>query len=41
MSTEESVRDGNANTKLRVFLSYSVKDKEKAGDIQRKLEAFG
>ena len=40
MSTEESVRDGNANTKLRVFLSYSVKDKEKAGDIQRKLEAF-
>ena len=41
MSAGESVRDGNTNAKLRVFLSYSVKDKEKAGEIQRRLEAFG
>ena len=35
------MRDGNTNAKLRIFLSYSVKDKEKAGKIQRRLESFG
>ena len=38
MATGEGIRDSNTSTKPRVFLSYSVKDKEKAGEIQRKLE---
>ena len=41
MSAEESVHDGNTNTKPRVFLSYSIKDKEKAGEIRKRLEKFG
>ena len=40
MSAEKSASGGSVDTKPKVFLSYSIKDKEKAGEIQRKLEVF-
>ena len=41
MRVENNICDNNINTRPRVFLSYSSKDKEKAEEIQGKLDLFG